>query len=79
MKYESGDGDLCHKINKLIILAKQNNENEQKSITSLFYGISTKLPNSIYKNLNKYIQENKRNNENINRNDNNIDDEEDMK
>ena len=79
MKYESGDGDLCHKINKLIILAKQNNENEQKSITSLFYGISTKLPNSIYKNLNKYIQENKGNIENINNNNNNIDDEEDMK
>ena len=79
MKYESGDGDLCHKINKLIILAKQNNENEQKSITSLFYEISTKIPNSIYKNLNKYIQENKGNIENINNNDNNIDDEEDMK
>ena len=79
MKYESGDGDLCHKINKLIILAKQNKENEQKTITSLYYEISTKLPNSIYKNLNKYIQENKGNNENINHNDDNIDDEEDMK
>ena len=79
MKYESGDGDLCHKINKLIILAKQNNENEQKSITSLFYEISTKIPNSIYKNLNKYIQENKGNNENNENINNNIDDEEDMK
>lgn len=79
MKYESGDADLCHKINKLIILAKQNNENEQKTITSLFYEISTKLPNSIYKNLNKYIQENKGNNINNNDNVNDRDDEEDMK
>lgn len=79
MKYESGDGDLCHKINKLIILTKQNNKNEQNSITSLFYEISSKIPNSAYKNLNKYIQENKGNIENINHNDNDIDDEEDMK
>ena len=64
---------------------KEHNKNNQKLITSSFYDISSKVPNSVSKKLYKFIEENKVNNDinnninNDNNNDKNTDFEEDMK
>ena len=85
IKFESGENGLCHKIKKLINIVKEHNNNNQKLITSLFYDISSKVPNSVSKKLYKFIEENKVNNDNNNNinndynNDKNTDFEEDMK
>ena len=58
INFEGGNGLNC-KINKLVNTVKEHNKNNEKIISSLFYEINQKVPNSISKMLNKYIQENK--------------------
>ncbi len=69
MKVEEGQNGICNKVNKLIYLIKENKDNE-KTIKSLYKDISRKLPHSVSKMLNKYIEENKTNSNNNNDNNN---------
>lgn len=79
---ENDSNGLSNKVNKLVNLVKENNKDNEKMISSLFYEINEKVPNSISKMLNKFIQENKINDENennINNNDDKLTDYEDLK
>ena len=75
---------VCNKVNKLIELVNEKKKENEKIISSVFYDINNKIPNSVTKMLNKYIQENKINYDdeenNINNNNDKLTDfEEDLK
>ena len=59
MDFENNSNGLSNKVNKLIELVNEKNKDNEKTISSVFYDINNKIPNSLLKMLNKYIQENK--------------------
>ena len=84
MDCENNGNGLSNKVNKLIELVNEKKKENEKMISSVFYDINNKIPNSVTKMLNKYIQENKINYDdeenNINNNNDKLTDfEEDLK
>ena len=85
LKAEVNSNGLSNKVNKLVNLVKENNKNNEKAISSLFFDINKRVPNSITKMLNTFIQDNKNyteSDDNIKLNNNNdklTDFEEDLK
>ena len=59
MNCENNVNGLSSKVNKLVELVNEKNKDNEKIIIGVFYDINDKIPISISKMLNNYIQENK--------------------
>ena len=54
------ENGLCNRINFLLEKLKENNKDNDKIIMNNVYEISAKVPNNVYKKLYRYVQENKK-------------------